>query len=158
MLVVKPISEGEREWAKDLLIREWSSTTVVTRGKIHKADSLPGFVAFWRRKPAGLVTYEVDGDSCEVVTLNAEIEGRGIGSTLLGAVEEKARELGCGRVWLVTTNDNCHALSFYQSKGYQIAAFHLGAVALSRKLKPSIPETGLNGIPIRDEIELFKMI
>jgi ribosomal protein S18 acetylase RimI-like enzyme len=55
---------------------------------------------------------------------------------------------------LLTTNDNLHALRFYQRRGFRLAALYPGALAEARKLKPSIPETGYHGIPIRDEIEL----
>ena len=33
-------------------------------------------------------------------------------------------------------------------------AVHPNALARSRELKPSIPEIGLDGIPLRDELEL----
>jgi hypothetical protein len=36
----------------------------------------------------------------------------------------------------------------------RLAALHRNAVAESRRLKPEIPETGADGIPIRDELEL----
>jgi hypothetical protein len=35
----------------------------------------------------------------------------------------------------------------------KLAALHRDAIAASRRLKPEIPETGLDGIPIRDELE-----
>jgi hypothetical protein len=35
-----------------------------------------------------------------------------------------------------------------------MAALHHNAIDLSRKLKPEIPLIGMDGIPIRDEIEL----
>jgi hypothetical protein len=54
----------------------------------------------------------------------------------------------------VTTNDNLGALRFYQRRGLRLVALHVGAVAESRRLKPSIPEVGHDGIPIRDELEL----
>jgi ribosomal protein S18 acetylase RimI-like enzyme len=61
---------------------------------------------------------------------------------------------GCVRLWLITTNDNLHALGFYQKSGFRLVALHPDAVAESRRLKPSIPEVGLDTIPLRDEIEL----
>ncbi|GAA2448341.1 hypothetical protein GCM10010191_77240 [Actinomadura vinacea] len=62
---------------------------------------------------------------------------------------EAARAAGADRLWLITTNDNLRALRFYQRYG-----FDLVAVARSRALTPSIPEIGLDGIPIRHELEL----
>lgn len=82
-------------------------------------------------------------------------QGRGVGSALLGAVEELARRRGCKRLWLVTTNDNTHALAFYQRRGFVLAALHRDAVTEARKtLKPSLPLVGEGGIPLRDELEL----
>ena len=54
----------------------------------------------------------------------------------------------------MTTNDNTAALGFYQRRGLQQRAVHRDAVEEARRLKPSIPETGLRGVPIQDEIEL----
>jgi hypothetical protein len=45
-------------------------------------------------------------------------------------------------------------LRFYQRYGFDLVGVHRNAVAGSRALKPSIPEIGLDGIPIRHELEL----
>jgi ribosomal protein S18 acetylase RimI-like enzyme len=100
------------------------------------------------------LTYHIDGDACEIVTLDSQREGWGIGTALIEAVKAAARQSGCGRLWLVTTNDNTHALRFYQKRGFILAALHRDAVAASRAIKPEIPFFGVDGIPIRDEIEL----
>jgi len=73
---------------------------------------------------------------------------------LINAVIEEAQKQKCGRVFLTTTNDYTHAFRLYQKRGFELVAVHRGAVNESRKLKPSIPLTGYDGIPIRDEIEL----
>jgi len=57
-------------------------------------------------------------------------------------------------VWCITTNDNVAALRFCQRRGFVLVALHRGAIARSRELKPQISETGEDGIPIRDELEL----
>jgi hypothetical protein len=57
-------------------------------------------------------------------------------------------------VIVVTTNDNLHALRFYQRRGFVLAEVRLNAVAHSRLLKPQIPLLGADDIPLRDEIEL----
>ena len=79
--------------------------------------------------------------------------GRGIGSTLLEGVANEARRRGCRRLWLITTNDNLNAIRFYQRRGLRLVAVHAGAVDDARRLKPSIPLVGEDGIPIRDELE-----
>jgi len=61
-------------------------------------------------------------------------------------------------MFLITTNDNTHALRFYQNRNFVIAAIHINAIEKSRQLKPEIPLTGADGIPIRDEIELEMLL
>jgi len=105
--------------------------------------------------PAGFLTYVLDGDACEVLTLNAVTSWRGAGTALLEAMAAVARDAGCSRLWLVTTNDNVDALRFYQRRGFRLRELRPGAVDRTRlDLKPEIPEVGDHGIPIRDELEL----
>jgi ribosomal protein S18 acetylase RimI-like enzyme len=77
-----------------------------------------------------------------------------VGSALIEAATQAARRVGCRRLWLITTNDNTHALRFYQKRGFVIAAIHVNALEKARRLKPEIPLIGEDGIPLRDEIEL----
>jgi GNAT superfamily N-acetyltransferase len=127
---------------------------MVTRGRVFQADRLPGFVAMRGDESVGLVTYRVEGGECEVTSLDSLVEGIGIGSALIEAVKQAAIAAGCKRLWLITTNDNVHALRFHQKRGFVLAALHRNALGQSRKLKPEIPLIGIDGIPLRDEIEL----
>ncbi|HEU0113770.1 MAG TPA: GNAT family N-acetyltransferase, partial [Thermomicrobiales bacterium] len=106
----------------------------------------------------GLVTYRVADGACEALSLDSLREGIGIGSALLRAAENAALAAGCGRVWLVTTNDNVAALGFYGRRGYRMTGVDRGAVDRARRLKPSIPTIAANGIPIRDEITLARSL
>jgi ribosomal protein S18 acetylase RimI-like enzyme len=103
-----------------------------------------------------LVTYTVHegGYQGEVVTISTRTENRGVGTALLAAAVDAIRQAGCVRAMLTTTNDNLRALGFYQKRGWQLARLYQGFVDDARKRKPAIPEVGLNGIRIRDEIEL----
>ncbi|WP_406673419.1 GNAT family N-acetyltransferase [Nonomuraea sp. N2-4H] len=76
--------------------------------------------------------------------------GRG---ELIDAVRAVAAERGLARLTLITTNDNTHALRFYQRYGFDLVALHREAVERARELKPSIPKES-DGIPIRHELEL----
>ena len=59
----------------------------------------------------------------------------------------------------MTTNDNVDALRFYQRRGFRLAELPAGAVDRSREsLKPSIPEVGDHGIPLRDELVLERAL
>jgi GNAT superfamily N-acetyltransferase len=150
---IKEFTEQDRSWARNILEKRWSSSTVVSRGKMHQADMLPGFIAYIDDAPQGLVTYRIEDRECEIVTLDALVEGRGIGKTLLHAVRKIASSKKCNRIWLITTNDNARAQEFYKKYGFEFVAVYENAIQESRKLKPGIPDIGINGIPIRDEIE-----
>jgi GNAT superfamily N-acetyltransferase len=115
---------------------------------------LAGFVAVVDGEHLGLATYRLECGGCEIVTLNSLREGIGIGTLLVEAVRSVALSNKCRRVWVITTNDNLQGLRFYQRRGFSLVAIHRNAIELSRKLKPEIPLIGLNGIPLRDELEL----
>jgi ribosomal protein S18 acetylase RimI-like enzyme len=151
---IVPLRDGHRDWAGSLIADHWGSAVVVTRGRAHDAPRLPGFVATRGGEPAGLATYRIEGAECELVTLDSLSPRLGMGTALVRAVAGAAGAAGCERLWLITTNDNLAAVGFYQGLGFHIAAIHLDALEVSRGLKPEIPLTGVDGIPITDEIEL----
>jgi ribosomal protein S18 acetylase RimI-like enzyme len=153
-LEIVELTKQYRDWAREYLQESWGSAQVANRRTLYQADTLSGFVALWEESPAGLLTYNIVDNACEIVTLNSRIEKKGIGSALIEAVQKQAISRGCSRVWLITTNDNIEALRFYQKRGFELVAVHRNAVEQARKLKPSIPLIGNHGIPIRDEIEL----
>jgi GNAT superfamily N-acetyltransferase len=129
---LRPLIPADKPIVMPLLVREWASVDVM-----------------------GLLTYLVRGDAAELVTINA-FAGGGVGSALVGALVEECRALGVRRVNVTTTNDNTRALRFYQREGFRLTALRIGAIEESRKIKPEIPSHGIDGIPIRDEIELTK--
>jgi len=139
---------------KLLLEERWLSTDIVTRGRVHRADALPGFAATLDDTPVGLVTYHIEDDACEIITLNSLVERWGIGSALIEAVREAAVAAGCSRLWLISTNDNQAALCFYQRKGFSVVAVYHDALEESRRLKPEITLLGMGDIPLLDEMEL----
>jgi N-acetylglutamate synthase-like GNAT family acetyltransferase len=151
---IRPFTREYKEWASALLTEHWGSARTVSRGHVYQADELPGFVALEKDKPTGLLTYKISGKECEITTMNSVVEGKGAGSALVEAVKKTASEAGCKRLWLITTNDNTHALHFWQKRGFLIKAIYVNALEKSRKLKPEIPLIGNDGIPLRDEIEL----
>lgn len=135
----------------------WGSTEMVISSGIYDCSTLEGFVFVNDNQTiVGLITYEIRGAECEIISLDSMEEGKGIGSCLLKAVEEQARQHHCTVVSLITTNDNLHALKFYQKRGYSLVEVLPNAVERARALKPEIPLIGHDGIPIRDEIRLQK--
>ncbi|MBX3322721.1 MAG: GNAT family N-acetyltransferase [Phycisphaeraceae bacterium] len=151
---LRAITEADKPWIERTLIRYWASTSIYSRGKVTDASTLSGFGAFRDEEPIGLVTYLIDGDSCEIVTHNSMAGSGGIGTCLLAAVRQEARDRGCRRLWLATTNDNIPALKFYQRRDFDLVALYHNVMTDARKLKPEIPDVGLFDIPLRHELEL----
>jgi ribosomal protein S18 acetylase RimI-like enzyme len=136
----------------------WNGEFIVTRGNVHHPEHVDGFVAEDADVWAGLITYKIVNDECEVISLDGLRQGEGIGTMLLCIVIEEARNRNCTRVFVITTNDNLYALGFYQRRDFELVAVYRGAVNESRKIKPGISEIGGNHIPLRDEIELEMML
>jgi GNAT superfamily N-acetyltransferase len=148
------LSEKYLDWVQSLLRERWGSPVMISRGTIHHANQLPGFIALDSDQPVGLITYSLNNNECEIVTLDSLEPGKGIASKLIKSVIDFAIGKNFKRVWLITTNDNTNALRLYQKNGFHLVSIHQGAIEKSRKLKPEIPEIGFDDIPIRDEIEL----
>lgn len=126
----------------------------MTRGKIHEIKQLPGFIAHNSSDRLGLLTYLISNGDIEIVTLDSLVENIGVGTALISQARSLAEQAACQRIWLITTNDNMPALHFYQKRGFRLVTVHQNALDYSRTLKPEIPLIGLEGIPLRDEIEL----
>jgi GNAT superfamily N-acetyltransferase len=159
MIEVRPLAEEDRPWAVEIETDSWGEPVVARLGELVDPTGLPGFIAFLNGERAGLLSYALRGDQCEVVTIRSLHEGQGIGRALLDAVRDTAIEAGCRRLWLITTNNNLRALQLYQRWGMDIVALHRHAVSdARRRLKPSIPNRDGAGIPIAHELELEMLL
>lgn len=154
MVEIKKLEDSYQLWKQQFLHEHWGTTRMVARGRLYDVSTMPGFVALVDGEPVGLLTYEIRDGDCEVTSLTSGYEGVGVGSALIEAVRETAVKRQCWRLWLITTNDNMNAIRFYQKRGFVIAAVYPDALKESRRLKPEIPLTGQDDIPLRDEIEL----
>ena len=153
-VAVGPLDDEHRAWAEELVDERWGRV-IVRLGETVDITPYPTLVATLDGEPAGVLTYGVRGDECEVMSLISVREGYGVARALLDAARERARAAGCRRLWLITTNDDVRALALYQRWGMDVAALHRGAVDETRRtLKPSIPARGENGIPIAHELLL----
>lgn len=159
-ITVRPTTPGDATFVREELTRHWGGTQIWSIGRAYQADQIPALIAEIEGMPAGLVTYEILPGSyqCEVVTVSSRREDSGVATRLLEAVENRAREARCSRLFLTATNDNTRAIGFYQSRGWRLAALHKGIIDEARKRKPGIPVVGHRGIPIRDEIELERWL
>ena len=142
----------------ELIARLWEEhwgLPIVTAERQYMPPDVEGLACRARDgRTLGLVTWAVDGQRAEIVSLNALEPGRGIGSRLMDAAAEELRRRGVTTAHLVTTNDNPRALSFYVRRGYRLVRLRLDAMDRVRRVKPQVPLTGSDGIPLLDMWEL----
>jgi len=159
MVEIRALGPDDRALVAGLLRTRWGSERMVANDAVFRPADHAGFLATMEGEPAGVVIYRIDGDRSEVTLLDSLEEGEGVGTALLSEVARAAKAAGCSRLWLVTTNDNLHALRFYQRRGFRLVALRPGAIERARReLKPEISLVGLEGIPIHDELELERWL
>jgi ribosomal protein S18 acetylase RimI-like enzyme len=147
----------DRSWAGDLLDRDFGGAVQARRGEVLNALDMPGLVAEDGGRAVGLLFYRLGGEDCELFAILATARGEGVGTALVEALVVRAA--GRRRIWVVTTNDNLRALRFYQRRGFSLCALRPGAVDdARRRLKPGIALSGVDGIPLRDELELERLL
>lgn len=154
IIEIRGKDESDQPFVRAELLKHWCSTTIWSVDRRYEADRLAAFIAWRGGRRVGHITLAFDPGECEVVTLSAVEEGRGIATRLLEAASSEARSRGLQRMKLTTTNDNLRALALYQKRGWRLVAVHRGMIDRYRERVPAIPLIGLNGIPLHDEIEL----
>ena len=146
--------EIESDW------REFTGGPPVV-GVLRKYDAADVKGIVWRDEASGrtgVVTWWIDGERAEIVSVHAEPQGAGTGTRIMDAAEEELRRRGVKTVVLATTNDNVRALSFYIRRGYRLVRLHLNAMDRVRALKPGVPSTGRDGVALQDMWELEKVL
>lgn len=144
--------DADRDEVGEFIERHWHSKVVMSRGQAYYPHREHGLIERAEGKIVALLTFRIDDEGMEILTLNSLLEGHGTGSSMMLEVIEIARRRNCPKLWLTTTNDNLKAISFYQRLGFRMVAIHLGVVDEARKIKPQIPRHGERGVEIRDEI------
>jgi ribosomal protein S18 acetylase RimI-like enzyme len=147
------INTQNREHINSFIAEHWFSTDMIIRGTIIDMTKVDGIVALENNDIIGLLTYTIHENVCEITSLDSLLRGKGIGTTLINKLLSIAKEANCNKVIVVTTNDNINAIRFYQKRGFDMARLYHNALDISRKMKPSIPLIGDNGIPLKHEIE-----
>ncbi|MFH1108317.1 MAG: GNAT family N-acetyltransferase [Planctomycetota bacterium] len=146
------IRDADRAEVAEFIERHWGSKISMSHGKAFYPHKEQGFVERRDGAIVGLLTYHLDEEEMEVLTLNSTLEGERIGSSLMLNAIEAARKKGCRKIWLATTNDRLRAIDFYQRLGFRMTAINPGVVDEARKIKPQIPLVGERGVPIHDEV------
>lgn len=153
-MIVLPIKTKDKDKVRHILKNRWGSEKIVYERRIYLADQLPGFMVLENSQAVGLITYRVNNKICQIITIDALIKRKGIGTALINQLKKEAKIKGWKKIKVITTNDNLDGLRFYQRRGFVLNKVYKKAVDKSRKLKPEIPKMGEYKIPIRDEIEL----
>ena len=152
--MIYQIDSTSRNAINTFIIRQWFTLDMVVHGEIINLSRAEGFYYSENEEINGLITYRIIDNEMEILSLDSLIPNKGYGTGLLNEAIQKARNTGCHRIMLITTNDNLNALRFYQKRGFDMVKLYRNAVDESRKLKPQIPLVGMDDIPIRHEIEL----
>jgi N-acetylglutamate synthase-like GNAT family acetyltransferase len=151
---IRPLQVTDQAWKESMLTQYWGSTTIVRKGEVIDLSSHDGFMVSLGDQPAGFCTFQLFQNKLEITNLVSWIQGKGVGAKLLEGIKNTAIDKNVELIWLVTTNDNVSGLKFYQKNGFHLVALYPNALEKSRQLKPGIPLTGLENIPMRDELEL----
>ena len=152
---ILPAADVPVDRLRAYLVDTWHADFVDAHGEQIRPAGLPGFVVLDGDRIAGHAAYRIGADGCELVAIAVDPRREGIGSRLMDHLISSAREAGCARVWLTTTNDNLDALRFYQRRGFQLSALRAGVVGDARRtMKPDLPAIGAYDIPMRDELDL----
>lgn len=150
-LEIRPM---DRDRLVELLQLRWPDQTMIICGRFVRPEDVQGIGAYAQDRLRGIGTWIVNGKAMHIVAVNSFTEMRGVGLALVDAMVDRAREEGMTVLRASISNDNVIALRFYQKRGFRISALHRGIFDAMRNVKPSIPLTGLDNIPMRDEIEL----
>ena len=153
-MMIRQIDQADRKQIDAFIVRRWYTMQMVVHGERIDLGSADGFYTCDGNEITGLITFRAREKEMEILSLDSLHEHRGNGTALLNAATEEARNSGLERIMLMTTNDNLPALRFYQKRGFDLVRIHRNALEQARKIKPEIPLTGMDGIPLRHEIEL----
>ncbi|HZG10904.1 MAG TPA: GNAT family N-acetyltransferase [Kurthia gibsonii] len=155
---IRIIHDEIRQTVKQFFITHWGNSEMVVSTGVYHCDQLEGFYVMDEEEIIGLVTYRIKQQEVEIISLDCIYEGKGIGSALLNRVEEVAKTHQLQKISLITTNDNLHAIRFYQKRGYRVTEIRLDAVKRARLIKPTIPLFSTDQIAIQDEWLLEKSL
>ena len=151
---IRRIDQVSRDRVNALILRQWYTMQMVVHGESIDLGEAEGYYACEDDEITGLITYRITGKEMEILSLDSLQEGKGVGTGLLSTVISAAMKAGIQRIRLITTNDNLAALRFYQKRGFDMCRLYCNALDHARKIKPEIPLIGMDGIPLKHEIEL----
>ena len=140
VVTVRTSDAADRDWVVDAARRLLGSEHQVHSRRQFHVDAHELLIADVDGEPTGFLAWIVEGDECEVLAIGTDRPRAGVGSALLDAAATVAREHGCRRLHLTTTDANVGAQRFYEAAGWTLAERLVGAVDRCREQwKPEIP-------------------
>ena len=158
MPLIRTAAPEDAAWIDALLDEEWGGPDQVVDGRAFRPAELPGSIAEIDGERVGYAALEVQGTIGWIALIHALHPRQGVGRALVDALTDEALDRGCEVMRVVTTNDNVDAQRFYRALGFEIREIRSGAVNEARRIKPAIPLSSADGIPITDEIEFERRI
>jgi len=143
----------DADWLQDALTTHWGSHDIALCDALIDARDHSALITADR---SGFLIYRaVPGSGVEILVLQALTPRRRVGTKLVHTLQSRMAGTGAAFMSATTTNDNLPALGFNQKLGFRLHTFRSGAVDRARQtIKPQIPRTGYDALPIHDEIEL----
>jgi GNAT superfamily N-acetyltransferase len=158
LIDIVDLTNEYKEEVERIAADSWGGIKVAAHRELYDLRELPCFITFSdKREILGYCYYRFSNSECEIMAIESIQQNRGIGTALIKKVKELAYTKNCTRIYLQTTNDNTHALRFYQRHGFTMRVVRLNELDYLRKIKPSIPLVGYDNIPLLHEFE-FEMI
>ena len=153
-LAIRQASPADYPRIEALSLYFWDETVVDCFDRQYDVMACPAFLACNGGDVVGAAPFAVEEawNALVLVMLNVlpGYQGRGGGRSLLDAVRDEAKQRGCARILVATTNDDLPALSLYQRYGFRITEIVTGRVAEDHDGEFA----GFAGISVRDEVRL----
>ena len=96
---LKKIEKQDRDKTTAFIKKEWGGTLIVLReGEQFELANAEGFVIYDKEEIIGLITYEIRDKVCEILSLDSKVEDKGLGTQLVEAVKNVARNNNCSKL------------------------------------------------------------
>ena len=149
------LNDEYREETERIAAGTWGSIHVAAHHELFDLRELPSFIAVSdAQRVIGYCYYRITNNECEIMAIESLVPKNGVGSALINTVVAVAKNESCKRIYVNTSNDNTHALCFYQRRGFAMCAVRWNEFDYLRTIKPTIPLTGDDDILLQHEIEL----
>ncbi len=135
---VRDFEIADHDWARALIASHSGGSHLVTRlGEVIDPLTREGIVAEIDGRSVGLLTVDESDRGLEVLTLHSETPNLGAGTRLLETAMRVASASAANRLWLITANDNLHAIHWFLRRGMTVATVHADHVELEMDITES---------------------